>query len=144
TIVATATARSGATFTWDNGALPPGDSADNPQTATSDAAGVAEFLFDEGGGSLPSYPSQPDLDFAITSQAPGPPRPVPLSPCTPALQVLSYDLNADGQVNLTDFAVFATDYGAGNPRSDFNWSGNVDLTDFAAFASNYGASLDAQ
>ena len=146
TVVATATATSGAVFRWDDGSLPPGDTAENPQTAVTDASGVVELIYDEGGVMLQPSPSLPNLDFAVTSQGPGPGGPVALAGCATRFSLLSFDLNADGRVDLTDFAIFSTDYVAGNPRSDFTWADGVNLADLAAFTAHYraGASLDGQ
>jgi hypothetical protein len=55
------------------------------------------------------------------------------------------DINGDDQVNLTDFSIFASDYGKdtshgdvlNSPYSDMNCDGNVDLTDFSIFAGQY-------
>ena len=49
------------------------------------------------------------------------------------LPVNSYDINADGWVNLNDFATFAVDFGLNRQRSDFNWDGKVNLSDFNYF-----------
>jgi hypothetical protein len=56
------------------------------------------------------------------------------------------DINGDGQVNLTDFSIFAGDYGKDTSQgavlnssySDMNCDGTVDLTDFSIFAGQYG------
>jgi hypothetical protein len=56
------------------------------------------------------------------------------------------DINGDGTVDLTDFSIFASDFGKdtgqgavlNSPYSDMNCDGKVDLTDFSIFASQYG------
>jgi C1A family cysteine protease len=53
------------------------------------------------------------------------------------LPAISYDVNVDGIVDLTDFVEFADDYNGTVARSDFNWDGIVDLTDFVAYAEHY-------
>ena len=49
----------------------------------------------------------------------------------------SPDLNGDGSVNLTDFAVFGGAFGNANNCVDFNCSGLVDITDFAIFGAHF-------
>lgn len=137
TVNATAVGVSGSSFIWDNGIAPP-EVVENPQTGTSDGAGNVTFTFDEGGASMAAAPVMPNLNFTVTAQGPGPGGPVALASCSPQLSVLSFDLNADGNVNLTDFAIHASDLGGGALRSDFNWSGATNLTDFAQFAAHLG------
>jgi predicted outer membrane repeat protein len=56
------------------------------------------------------------------------------------------DINGDGVVNLSDFTIFAEDYGKDTSQgavltssySDMNCDGKVDLTDFSIFAGQYG------
>jgi hypothetical protein len=52
------------------------------------------------------------------------------------------DINGDGTIDLTDFSIFAGDYGKTgtlhSPYSDMNCDGIVDLTDFSIFATYYG------
>jgi hypothetical protein len=143
TVSCTATAMAGATFIWDDGVNPP-QAVENPQTAVSDGAGHATFIFDEGGVSNPAVPALPNLDAAVTATGPGPGGAVSLIPCPTKFSVIGFDANADGFTNLTDFALFATDYGAGNARSDYNWDGPVNLTDFAMFAGHYLKSFSGQ
>jgi C1A family cysteine protease len=54
-----------------------------------------------------------------------------------ALPAVSYDIGADGVVDLLDFIDFAEDYGTTNSRSDFDWDGAVALPDFIDFAGHY-------
>jgi len=54
------------------------------------------------------------------------------------LDCVSFDLNVDGAVNLTDFSVFSNEYGGTDWHCDFNWDGIVSLPDFALFAAHYG------
>src|SRR5262249_22787688 len=136
-VVAAATPIGSATFRWDDGSLPPGDTPENPQTGVSDGLGHVEVIYNEGGGALPPTPLMPDLDFTVTTQGPGPGGPVQIPGCPTPFSIIGVDLNADGRVNLTDFAIFGTDYGAGNPRSDFNWDSRVNLTNFAMFSAHY-------
>jgi C1A family cysteine protease len=49
----------------------------------------------------------------------------------------SFDIDLDGDVDLSDFAEFAHQYLTANPESDFDFNGIVDLTDFTAFAAHY-------
>jgi C1A family cysteine protease len=49
----------------------------------------------------------------------------------------SYDIDLDGDVDLTDFAEFAQQYLTANAESDFDWNGTVDLPDFSMFAGHY-------
>ena len=146
TVVATAAPMGGAVFRWDDGSLPPGDSVEDPQTGLTNAQGAIDLVYDEGGVALPPSPAMPNLGFTLTTQGPGPGDPVALPSCPIPFSLLSVDLNADGRVNLTDFAIFSADYVAGNPRSDFNWDSGVNLTDLAAFTAHYraGANLDTQ
>ena len=63
------------------------------------------------------------------------------------------DINADGRVNLADFATFAICFGVpvSNPppgcsdaqahASDFNGDAMIDLNDFATFAANFGSGV---
>jgi hypothetical protein len=52
------------------------------------------------------------------------------------------DLNGDGVIDLTDFSIFAFNYGQAATQatsySDMNCDGQVDLTDFSIFATYYG------
>jgi hypothetical protein len=56
------------------------------------------------------------------------------------------DIDGDGVVNLTDFSIFAGDYGKDtsrgavltSPDPDMNCDGTVDLTDFSIFDTYYG------
>ena len=56
------------------------------------------------------------------------------------------DINGNGRIDLTDFSIFARDYGKDtsqdavltSPYSDMNCDGKVDLTDFSIFAGQYG------
>jgi hypothetical protein len=52
------------------------------------------------------------------------------------------DINADGHIDLTDFSIFAGDYGRTgnlfNAYSDMNCDGSANLTDFSVFATYYG------
>ena len=86
----------------------------------------------------------PNLDMNITAQGPGPGAAVALTPCSTKFSVVGYDENASGIIDLTDFAIFATDYGAGNLRSDYNWDSVMNLTDFALFAAHYLKSFTGQ
>src|SRR5262245_54114872 len=55
-VTVTAVPRLGAIFRWDDGQLPPGDTAETPPSNLTDATGVAEVIFDEGGAGLPALP----------------------------------------------------------------------------------------
>jgi hypothetical protein len=56
------------------------------------------------------------------------------------------DIDGDGDIDLTDFSIFAWDYSKdtsqdavlNSPYSDMNCNGKVDLTDFSIFATYYG------
>lgn len=53
------------------------------------------------------------------------------------------DINGDGQIDLSDFSIFALDWmhqGGSilNPLSDMNGDGTVNLSDFSIFATNWG------
>ncbi len=50
----------------------------------------------------------------------------------------SCDNDVSGQVDLSDFALFALHYGSNAKRCDYNWDGSVNLQDFAMFAVVYG------
>jgi len=144
TVVITSVGVSGATFIWDNGLLPI-EPDEDPQTGLSNGVGVFNAVFDEGGVNNTPTPTLPNLDFSITAAGPGPGGAIALTACAPQLQVLSFDLNASGAVNLADFAIFAGDFGAGNARSDFNWStGAPNLADFALFAASFGDDINNQ
>jgi len=145
TVSVTATAMGGAGFIWDDGVNPP-QPVENPQTAVSDGSltGNAVFVFDEGGVSNAAVPVLPNLDMNVTATGPGPGGAVALNACTTKFSVVGFDENDSGLTDLTDFAIFATDYGAGNARSDFNWDGAVNLTDFAQFAAHYNTSFAGQ
>jgi hypothetical protein len=57
----------------------------------------------------------------------------------PAILVNSPDLNADGQVNLSDVGLFSSDfYGAHRFRSDFFWDGVLNLADVGRLATGIG------
>lgn len=53
--------------------------------------------------------------------------------------VMSPDINGDGQVNVTDFAMFSSVYGSGSPlyMGDFNFDGDVTIADFSIFSAHY-------
>jgi C1A family cysteine protease len=53
------------------------------------------------------------------------------------LEANSFDIDVDGDVDLSDFTLFASDYQTAAARSDFDWSGLVTLSDFSKFASHY-------
>jgi hypothetical protein len=58
-----------------------------------------------------------------------------------AIRFNSADINADGAVDLTDLALFASDfYEAYAYRSDFNWDGTLNMSDLAKFATGLGSS----
>ena len=50
----------------------------------------------------------------------------------------SPDYEPDGDVDLSDFVLFAQDYHSHGLRSDFNFDGDCSLVDFAMFAQHYG------
>jgi hypothetical protein len=54
------------------------------------------------------------------------------------------DANLDGKVDITDFNIFAPNFGLpttlGWEAGDFNYSGTVDIADFNLFSSNFGLS----
>jgi len=52
--------------------------------------------------------------------------------------VTALDLNGDGMVNVTDFAIFASRYLTQDHCADFSCDGVVSLPDFAIFASHFG------
>jgi hypothetical protein len=70
--------------------------------------------------------------------------------CTDALHTDPFrgtgDINGNGHIDLTDFSIFAGDYGKdtsqsavlNSPYSDMNCDGKVDLTDFSVIATYYG------
>jgi hypothetical protein len=144
TTTATSVGLAGAIFVWDNGVSPP-EADEDPQTGLSDAGGNVNFTFDEGGVNNAPVAASPNLDFAVTASGPGPGGPVTLAGCSPQLTVVSYDLNANGQVNSIDVGIFASDIGFANTRSDFNFSGGaVNSVDVGLFAAEIGADLAAQ
>ncbi len=58
--------------------------------------------------------------------------------------VLAGDANRDGQVNLADFNVLASNFGQSNrtfSQGDFNYDGQVNLADFNLLASRFGQQL---
>jgi hypothetical protein len=142
-VVVTAVPVGGSTYIWDNGVTPP-EAAENPQTAVSDGFGNANFTFDEGGATNNPAPTFPNLNFSVTAQGPGPGSAVTLNSCATQYSIVSYDSNASGLVDLLDFSTFATDFGAGNLRSDYTFDSLVDLLDFSAFATNYLADINGQ
>jgi parallel beta-helix repeat protein len=50
----------------------------------------------------------------------------------------TFDRNLNGEVDVSDFALFAGDYGDVNWLSDYNWDGSIDIADFSMFAGHYG------
>lgn len=59
------------------------------------------------------------------------------------LRFNSPDINADGEVNLTDLAFFSGDFfGTYHYRSDFWWDGVLNLSDLAQMALGYGTSCE--
>jgi hypothetical protein len=147
-VIATGVAQSGAAFIWDDGLVPggPGDPDEDPQTLISNALGEAFFVRDEGGVSIPiGAPLYPTLQFNVTAQGPGIGDPVPLNTCAPALNVVSYDMTADGVVSGADLAQFAGIFGTANIRGDFNHSGGaIGGADLALFSAEFGASINNQ
>jgi len=134
TVNSTATGLSGAVYAWASGVGP-------TQTGLSDINGNVSFVFNKGGVSIAATQVQPDLDYATTAQGPGPGSAVSLIACPTKFSVVGFDQNADGATNLTDFAIFAADFLAGNPRSDYNWDSAVNLTDLALFSAHFGHSF---
>ncbi|QDU70470.1 family 16 glycosylhydrolase [Mucisphaera calidilacus] len=62
---------------------------------------------------------------------------------TPLANIIPGDANADGNVNLTDLSLLATNFGSTEAAwslGDFSGDGNVDLVDLSFFASNFGHS----
>jgi len=58
----------------------------------------------------------------------------------PDFRTNSSDINADGQVNLSDVEFFAVDFhGSYDYRSDFLWDGDVNLSDVVFLARTLGA-----
>ncbi|MEN8006602.1 MAG: hypothetical protein ABFS42_06270 [Candidatus Krumholzibacteriota bacterium] len=56
------------------------------------------------------------------------------------LKFNSPDISSDGIVNLTDVAILTQDYFGGYSfRCDFNFDGDLDLSDVAVFARHFGA-----
>ena len=58
--------------------------------------------------------------------------------------VLAGDANRDGQVNLQDFNILASNFGQSNrtfTQGDFNYDGTVNLQDFNILAGRFGQSL---
>jgi len=100
----------------------PGESL---QTSTSDVNGQAFFVFTDFGGCG-------QVQFGAVCEG------VVFIPCSPAIFVASPDMDADCDVDLSDFAQFASLYGGTNPCGDFNCNGVVDLPDFALFSAHYG------
>ena len=49
----------------------------------------------------------------------------------------SPDLDSSGDVSVTDFAIFATDFGQPGVCTDFDCTGMTDIVDFAIFAGHY-------
>ena len=55
------------------------------------------------------------------------------------IRLNSPDLNGDGYVNLSDVAIFISDYyGPYDYRSDFLWDGRIDLSDVRLLAKGVG------
>jgi hypothetical protein len=101
----------------------PGESL---QTGTTDANGQAFFDFSDFGGCG-------FVQFGATSEA------VVFNPCT-AIFVASPDQDGDCDVDLSDFAIFASRYNSTDPCADFDCSATVGLSDFAIFAAHYNHS----
>lgn len=142
TVVVSHAAIGATVFIWDPGAPPIGDTDEDPQTAITNAIGQAIFKYDEGGARSPGcLGGMPNLDFTVTAQGPGPGGPVVLPNCVPDLTVHAYDLDADCDVDVVDFAIFASCFGVG-VRGDFNHDGVANVIDFALFAANFGASCN--
>lgn len=139
----------GAVFAFDDGVAPP-EADEDPQTAVSALDGSANFVFDEGG--VVTAAGAANLDFSVTASGPGPGGPVVLDDCDPDLYVLGYNLDAldaevppDNDVDVVDFAIFASLFGLGPNRGDFNHSGGLTgVVDFALFAANFNADIGNQ
>ena len=52
------------------------------------------------------------------------------------------DFNGGGQVDLSDFLLFADAFGSTHVEYDLNGSGSVDFADFLAFANAFGQNVD--
>ena len=57
---------------------------------------------------------------------------------------LTYDLNADGKVDLLDLTLVAQNFGKANPQADANHDGTVDVFDLIAVAQHIGESAAPQ
>ena len=52
--------------------------------------------------------------------------------------VCDADLTGDGQVNLSDYSVFRSNFGSADPDADFNGDGVVNLSDYSIFRASFG------
>lgn len=60
--------------------------------------------------------------------------------------IYSGDLNADGNIDINDYAYWESDYynlASGNINSDLNGDGNVDITDYPIWETNYNNLVSA-
>jgi hypothetical protein len=107
---------------------------------------VATFLYlgpgsDSIGGVLPDgrYRATLLADGIITPQGASPPADHRFE-----FFFLNGDSNRDGQVNLSDFDILASNFGQKGtdfPHGDFTYDGTTDLEDFDVLASRFGAAL---
>ena len=62
----------------------------------------------------------------------------------PVIVGLTYDLNADGKVDILDLTLVAQNFGQANPQVDVNHDGAVDVFDLIAVAQHIGESAAPQ
>ena len=62
----------------------------------------------------------------------------------PVIVGLTYDLNADGKVDLLDLTLVAQNFGKANPQADANHDGGVNVFDLIAVAQHIGESAAPQ
>jgi hypothetical protein len=130
----------GSTFRWDDGRLPAGDTAEDPQAGLSDATGVVDFYYDEGGLAQALTGTHANLSFEGVIETPLLRQQV----ACPFLTIVSVDLDGSGTVELPDFALFAYALRENAPGGDFNHSGGTDLIDFSLFGAHLNTSVDEQ
>jgi hypothetical protein len=144
TVVCTGVGLNGAVFAWDSGAPPVGDTDMDPQTKVSIADGSANFLYDQGGVTLPAVTVFPTLNYDVTAQGPGAGAPVALAICSPALDVVGFDMDSNCLVDGLDLGRFTATWTSDEAKGNFNFDAVVDGLDLGLFTAHWNKTCDLQ
>lgn len=90
---------------------------------------AAEYLTTNGG--------HLSLTGLITADGVGYPVEFNTRPIAPPPSFECFDFGRDGDVDISDFGIFADNYGGSGPTGDCDHDGDVDITDFGFFADSF-------